>query len=66
MCCPYCEGLFWVVDGLHSSLNLVLVCMRPRGAVGSVSKHGTEFWEFIGARLDSSVTVGAACVEIMH
>ena len=65
MCSPYREGLFWVVDGLHSALNHVLVCMRPGGAVGSVPKHGTEFWEFIGARLDGSVTVGAACVEIM-
>ena len=28
MCSPYREGLFWVVDGIHSALNHVLVCMR--------------------------------------
>ena len=29
MCIPYHEGLFWVVDGIHSALNHVSVGLRP-------------------------------------
>ena len=28
MCSPYHEGLFWVVDGIHSALNHVSVGLR--------------------------------------